>query len=441
MPRRSLPLHAVVTIFLCGSTFYYELSSQTDTSQLQRRLIEQARIQTRQGTLQLRLHNVDITRFPDISLIVEVLGDGPDTLYAEDFTVVENDRTYPVLSVSRLSPHRRVPVDFVFAIDVTGTMQPYINQVRDNLEHFTRTLLLRGIDYRLGLVLFSDVIERSYPFTEDVHEFLRWISRIWASGGMDEKENALEAIAEAARYPFRPAANRVIILITDAPYHQKGEKGHGRTEFTTQSIIEYLRDRQVRLFCITRPELKECKHVAEATRGSVYDIQLPFSRILEQYAAELTNLWVLTYRTGEEIPQDSVQVAIVDRQKRRLVYQTIPIVAIGRKFILEHLLFATNEATLPDSIPELDLIARFLQRRPEVVIRIEGHTDNRGTPAYNYRLSRRRSENVRQYLLRRGVPERQLQIAAFGASRPIADNETDFGRSLNRRVEIVIVRK
>lgn len=418
-----------------------ESSAVDSTELLQRRLLEQARIQTRSPALQLRLQNIDITRFPEINLIVEVLGDQPDTLRAEDFTVVENERTYPVVAVSRLSPQRRVPVDFIFVVDVTGTMQAYINGVRDNIERFAQTLLLRGIDYRLGLVLFSDVIERVYPPTEDVREFLNWVSRIWASGGMDEKENALEALAEAARAPFRPAANRVIVLVTDAPYHQRGERGYGRTDFTTESIIEYLRQHQVRVFCITRPELKEYRRIAEATRGAVYDIQLPFSQILDRYAAELTNLWVLTYRTNEDIPPDSVRVAILDRERRQLIRQVIPIVAIGRKFILEHLLFETNSAALPDTVPELETIARFLKRRPEVVIRIEGHTDNRGTPSYNRRLSLQRAESVRQYLLHRGVPSRQLLAVGFGDARPIADNETEFGRSLNRRVEIVIVRK
>ncbi|MDW8012106.1 MAG: OmpA family protein [Bacteroidota bacterium] len=412
-----------------------------DTASLQRRLLEQAQIQPQRPTFQLRLHNVDITQFPLVNLIVEVLGEEPDTLLPEDFIIVENNRSYPVLATSRLSPQRRVPIDFVFVVDVTGTMQAYIKGVRDNILRFTQTLLLHGIDYRLALILFSDIIEQVYPFTEDAKEFIGWIARIWASGGMDEKENALEALAEASRMPFRPAANRVAVLITDAPYHQQGERGHGRTNFTTESIIELLRSHQLRVFCITRPELKEYRQIADATRGSVYDIQLPFSRILDRYAAELTNLWVLTYRTGEDIPLDSIRVAILDRERRQLVRQVIPIVAIGRKFILEHLLFGINSAELPDTVPELETIARFLKRRPEVVIRIEGHTDNRGSPAHNRRLSLQRAESVRRYLLRRGVSERQLLIAGFGSTRPIADNETEFGRSLNRRVEIVIVRK
>jgi len=417
------------------------LWAQVDTGQLQQRLLESARIHSARPNLQLRLHNVDITRFPDIQLIVEVVGEEPDTLLPEEFTILEGERAYPVIATHRLSPRNRIPIDFIFVIDVTGTMQAYINGVRDNVERFVRSLTLRGIDYRLGLVLFSDVIERVEPPTEDVRQFLRWVSQIWASGGMDEKENALEALAEAARMPFRPAANRIVLLITDAPYHQKGERGHGRTEFTTESIIAYLRERQVRVFCITRPELREYAQIASATRGAVYDIQLPFSQILERYAAELTNFWVLTYRTGEEIPPDSIRVAILDRQRRQLVRQVIPIVEIGRKFILEHLLFETNSAALPDSVPELEVLVRFLRKRPEVVIRVEGHTDNRGSVAYNRQLSLQRAESVRRYLLQRGVAPNQVLVAGFGASRPIADNDTEFGRSLNRRVEIVIVRK
>ncbi|MCS6965857.1 MAG: OmpA family protein [Candidatus Kapabacteria bacterium] len=440
MPAVVIPL-SVIHLSTAAPHGFQGTPSPTDTTNLQRRILERTRIEPRRAALQLRLHNVDITRFPEINLIVEVVGETPDTILPSDFTVVENERAYPVLSTSRLSPQHRVPVDFVFAVDVTGTMQAYVNGIRDNIERFTRTLLLRGIDYRLGLLLFSDVLERVYPLTEDVRDFLKWVSQIWASGGMDEKENALEALAEAARAPFRPAANRVIVLISDAPYHQRGERGHGRTNFTTESIIDYLREHQVRVFCITRPELKEYKRIAEATRGAVYDIQMPFSQILDQYAAELTNLWVLTYRTGEEIPPDSVRVAILDRERRQLVRQIIPVVAIGRKFILEHLLFETNSAVLPDTVPELEIIAHFLRRRPEVRIRIEGHADNRGTAAYNRRLSLQRAESVRQYLLQRGVLEHQLLVVAFGASRPIADNDTEFGRSLNRRVEIVIAQK
>ena len=418
--------------------------SDADTSKKAREIADEAKVRSSQHDLQITIQNVDITRFPEVRLIVgasNVDGFPLDSIVAQELTVVENGKPKKVISVERISVKERIPIDFIFIIDITGTMQSYINGVKNNIEKFVSSLVSRGIDYRLSLVLFSDVVERAYQPTENVQDFLKWISTVEASGGMDEPENALEALSEVGRMKFRPSANRVAVIITDAPYHQQGGRGNGRTNYTTESITEFLKKNETQLFCITPPVLKQYKIIADATRGSIFDLNQPFSKILETYSTQLTNLFAITYRSDQPAIPDSLNVGIVDNQKRELVRKVIPVVEIGRKLIIENLLFASNSSTLPDSVFELEIMREFMINKPSVVVRIEGHTDSKGSKTLNKILSFKRAESVRNYLVNKGINPSRVLTDGLGDSRPIADNSTDFGRRLNRRTEVVIISK
>jgi len=87
----------------------------------------------------------------------------------------------------------------------------------------------------------------------------------------------------------------------------------------------------------------------------------------------------------------------------------------------------------------LDLTARAASDCPGT-LRVEGHTDDTGSSAFNENLSRRRAEAVRAALIQRGVAPSRIIAAGYGSARPIGDNATEEGRALNRRIEIRIVR-
>jgi len=72
-----------------------------------------------------------------------------------------------------------------------------------------------------------------------------------------------------------------------------------------------------------------------------------------------------------------------------------------------------------------------------VRVTVEGHTDAIGTDQYNEGLSQRRADSVKGYLVGGGVAEPRIETHGYGESQPIASNDTDEGRSLNRRVELV----
>ncbi|MGA9115399.1 MAG: OmpA family protein [Bacteroidota bacterium] len=115
---------------------------------------------------------------------------------------------------------------------------------------------------------------------------------------------------------------------------------------------------------------------------------------------------------------------------------------VGQGFVLQGVVFDFNKSTInPVSEGILTKALNTLLEYPDIVVEIHGHTDNKGTASYNLRLSKARAESVRAWLIARGIPpERIAGTKGFGFTQPIATNDTDEGRQLNRRIEFVRVR-
>ena len=102
-------------------------------------------------------------------------------------------------------------------------------------------------------------------------------------------------------------------------------------------------------------------------------------------------------------------------------------------------LFDTGSATLkPGAREKLARVAGILASHPDLKIEIEGHTDSVGTDDYNQRLSERRAESVRAYLIQQKIAPTAVDAEGFGESQPVASNATPTGRQQNRRVELVV---
>jgi OmpA-OmpF porin, OOP family len=113
----------------------------------------------------------------------------------------------------------------------------------------------------------------------------------------------------------------------------------------------------------------------------------------------------------------------------------------GAIIITEQVNFRVGSAEiLEDSYPVLDAVVRILRRQEDIrLMRVEGHTDSVGNANANLRLSQARSESVRDYLVRNGIAPERVQAIGYGEERPVADNSTDEGRALNRRVEFNVL--
>ena len=103
---------------------------------------------------------------------------------------------------------------------------------------------------------------------------------------------------------------------------------------------------------------------------------------------------------------------------------------------VNNLFFPVNEyELLPQSENELIRVADIIKQR-NIRVEISGHTDSSGDPKKNMTLSKQRAESVRSFLIKQGCDASLLIAKGYGATRPIADNETDEGKQQNRRVEL-----
>jgi OmpA-OmpF porin, OOP family len=112
---------------------------------------------------------------------------------------------------------------------------------------------------------------------------------------------------------------------------------------------------------------------------------------------------------------------------------------VGATVALRNVLFEQGRTNLlSGSSSELDIIVGFLKANPTVKIELAGHTDNRGIPAQNVKLSQARVDKVRDYLVEHGINKGRITGKGYGGAMPIASNDSEETRQLNRRVEFTI---
>jgi outer membrane protein OmpA-like peptidoglycan-associated protein len=87
------------------------------------------------------------------------------------------------------------------------------------------------------------------------------------------------------------------------------------------------------------------------------------------------------------------------------------------------------------SYEALNLLFKFMKDNPEILVEINAYTDNVGSSSYNQGLSERRAQSVVNYLVQKGIIINRLYPQGFGEENPVATNDTEEGRALNRRVE------
>jgi len=112
----------------------------------------------------------------------------------------------------------------------------------------------------------------------------------------------------------------------------------------------------------------------------------------------------------------------------------------GEKIILKNIFFETNSFELKNtSIAELGKLIQFMKDNATVRVEIGGHTDNVGSDSFNLGLSENRAKAVVDYIVKNGIEGSRLNYKGYGKSKPVADNNTEEGRSKNRRTECMIV--
>jgi len=165
-----------------------------------------------------------------------------------------------------------------------------------------------------------------------------------------------------------------------------------------------------------------------------YFIALPVGRHYAYYADvkgyySTVNYLDLTSAKAYQEMKTDVQLISIESLKKT-----------GKSIKIENIFFDFDKYELKESSFEaLNLLFKFMTVNPEIKVEINAYTDDVGSESYNLHLSERRANSVVSYLVQKGIESVRLVPQGFGEAFPVADNTTDEGRALNRRVEFKIV--
>ncbi|MGP8217495.1 MAG: OmpA family protein [Bacteroidia bacterium] len=113
---------------------------------------------------------------------------------------------------------------------------------------------------------------------------------------------------------------------------------------------------------------------------------------------------------------------------------------VGKNIVLNNIFYDFDKATLKDeSTAELDKMIKLMNDNPALKVEISSYTDSKGSDVYNDKLSQARAQSVVDYLINKGVDKNRLVAKGYGKENPIASNDTDEGRQLNRRTEFKVL--
>lgn len=133
---------------------------------------------------------------------------------------------------------------------------------------------------------------------------------------------------------------------------------------------------------------------------------------------------------------------VYDTATTRTVVTRIDTLKVGDRFVLEHVYFDIDKHDLlPESIESLKKLLDVLKKYPEMKIEIGGHTSSVGGYDHNVSLSQNRAKSVKRFLVVQGVDHLRVKTEGYGPDKPIDTNDTQLGRSKNRRVEVKVLRR
>ena len=246
-------------------------------------------------------------------------------LTPEHVTVREDGQDTQIIDF-RGEQHGR-PVDIVVVFDVTESMGPFIDGMKEAAIDFADRLAKANRDYRLGLVTFEDyVIRDEREFTRSAREFKSWVGALRPAGGGDIPENSLDAMLLASRFPFRPDAQAVLILITDAPNHTRGDGSeknnpYGRevTQLSGAEVLAEIKKANLNVYAISPPPFMapDLHRIAKESAGRHYNIVSEgerFPELIGEIGRSLASQYFLTYTSPRPVEDGAERQVVLTLQ-------------------------------------------------------------------------------------------------------------------------------
>ncbi|GAN33795.1 MAG: VWA domain-containing protein [Candidatus Brocadia sp. AMX2] len=339
---------------------------------------------------------------------------------------------------------------FVIILDASASMEdvytgavnkghPKFAVAKDILTRMNTTL--PEIDINSALVTFGHGFFKPLDKTFVVYELTKHSRGLLenALNGVTIPEGsspAGNAIKDATNLLLTSGGQNAVILVSD------GEQLIGSPLARAQDLKEIYGDK----VCLYTIFVGNTAEGAKALRELAREVQCGFSVTADEIAssddmADFVKKVFLTAIPKQVSDIDSDGDGVYDKDDECPDTPKGAIVDSRGCWVVKGITFDYKKWAIKEEFnSNLSNIVDILQKNPDMHIRIEGHTDNIGSMEYNIDLSQKRAQAVKNYLVGKGIQESRVSTVGFGYKKPIAPNDTEEGRSLNRRAEIVPIK-
>ena len=346
-------------------------------------------------------------------------------------------------SVEEVRESSTDPYALAFVIDHSGSMGK--TRIRKLREAVKSTLSIIGTTDMVTVMPFAGSSGVDVLLTSDtalMRSSMDIEKHASIKPGTAIYDATIHAVRELSAAPKEK--KRAILMFTD------GEDGSSKSKLT--DAIRAARDSGVAVYAIAYGLTNEepLLALAQKTGGQFYRIYSTreFPLVFRDIYRSLKNYYRIRYapppcagihtvRAELRIPEIGVKRLVASGTYDKSLFTDLD--SVGSITFL-NIEFTTGSADIqPGSSGDLDVMAAALLAHPRTVMEIRGHTDDRGTPQTNERLSLQRADAVARALQERGVDASRLRTRGFGSSQPLVPNTSDDNRAKNRRTEFVIV--
>lgn len=208
-----------------------------------------------------------------------------------------NNQSYYITKLEETTSETKFPVDIVFVVDASGSMSDEIASIKKNIQNFVSQLELRGVDSRLGGILFGNTILRTVELTSDFQSYRTEIDKFNYDNNAYAECTSM-AIEEAADMRFRENAEKLIIVVTDECMMQTS------SDINEFDLVRTLWKKGVKLYSMVNYSSHNGFFVTKFSLGKDFDITTPFNQILDNIAGSVSTTYQLNFaERPKEIPK------------------------------------------------------------------------------------------------------------------------------------------
>jgi hypothetical protein len=264
----------------------------------------------------LSIIRIDPVSFPKILVYLLVRQGCPsENLSARSFAIKENGSSQTVGRLFSTGRDENQSLDLAVVFDDTKSMEDQIDGMKAGVQRLINQIDSIGLNTRYSLVTFKDGVTIRCNWTNDTTAFNNAVGSLYASGGDEIHEDTLDATEAALSMGFRNDTIRTVIVVTDAPSHQKGD-GTNISNYTRDEVKNDLIKSDVMFISVSpdfssSPETVDLRYLAEDAGGAWIDLRSSnFSAILERILSILTQTYSVEYWTNDLAPNTTRTVLL-----------------------------------------------------------------------------------------------------------------------------------